>query len=198
MNIWHDIDPKRVTPDLFTSVIEIPKGSHCKYEMDKKTGLIRLDRVLYTATYYPANYGFIPLTFAEDNDPLDVLVLCQESMVPLTLVDARPIGLIEMVDQGYIDQKVISVCVSDPLYNKYNDISELPDYVADEIRHFFRVYKALEGKETSVTNVRGRDIAKEVIQKDMKSYWEYISGQIKGFEPIGNQDPEKTHAKKIK
>lgn len=194
MNIWHDIDPTQVTPEKFTSVIEIPKGSHCKYEMDKKTGLIRLDRVLYTATYYPANYGFIPLTFAEDNDPLDVLVLCQESMVPMTLVESKPIGAIQMIDSGYNDTKIIAVCTSDPFYNKFNDISELPDYVADEIRHFFTVYKSLEGKTTSVMHVWNHEKAEKEIESSMSAYWDYKAGKFKGYEMVTEENkslPEK-------
>lgn len=195
MNIWHDIDPKRVSSKQFTSVVEIPKGSHCKYELDKSTGLIKLDRVLYTATYYPANYGFIPLTYAEDNDPLDVLVLCQESLVPLTLVESRPIGIIRMVDQGYIDEKIIAVCTSDPFYNVFNELAELPDYVGNEIRHFFRVYKSLEGKETSVTSIEGRKAAVEVIEKDLKAYQDYMAGKFKAYEPI--VDPDDRNPKRI-
>ena len=195
MNIWHDIDPKRVTCDRFTAVVEIPKGSHCKYELDKSTGLIKLDRVLYTATYYPANYGFIPLTYAEDNDPLDVLVLCQESLVPLTLVECRPIGIIRMVDQGYIDEKIIAVCTSDPFYSSFKEMKELPDYVGNEIRHFFRVYKSLEGKETSVTSIEGKDAAIEVIKKDLRTYEDYRAGKFQAYEPL--VDPDDRNPKRI-
>ncbi len=184
MNIWHDIDSRRITADNFSAVVEIPKGSHCKYELDKSTGLIKLDRVLYTATYYPANYGFIPLTYAEDNDPLDVLVLCQESLVPLTLVESRPIGIIRMVDQGFIDEKIIAVCTSDPFYSVFNELRELPDYVGNEIRHFFKVYKSLEGKETSVTSIEGKEAAIEVIKKDLQAYQDYMDGKFRGYEPI--------------
>ena len=183
MNIWHDIDPNEIKADLFTSVVEIPKGSNCKYELDKHTGLIKLDRVLYTATIYPANYGFIPRTFAMDNDPLDVLVLCQESLVPLCLVQAKPIGLIRMVDQGYIDEKIVAVCTSDPFYNNFNDLKELPDYVGNEIRHFFRVYKTLEGKRTDVTAIRGKEEAIKVIQTSIDAYQEYREGKFKAYKP---------------
>lgn len=109
MNIWHDIDPAEITPEDFTAVVEIPRGSSCKYELDKKTGLVRLDRVLYTATHYPANYGFIPRTLADDGDPLDVLVLCTESLYPLTLVRVAPIGAMRMIDSGKLDDKIIAV-----------------------------------------------------------------------------------------
>ena len=181
MNIWHDIAPERVTPEKFTAVIEIPKGSNCKYELDKSTGLIMLDRVLYTATHYPANYGFIPLTFAQDNDPLDVLVLCQEPLSPLTLVDAKPIGMIRMVDQGFIDEKIIAVCLGDPFYSEFDDLLKLPSFVGNEIRHFFRVYKTLEGKKTNVTAIKGKEAALEVIANSIQAYKEYRAGEFKGY-----------------
>ena len=181
MNIWHDIAPERVTPKKFTAVIEIPKESNCKYELDKSTGLIMLDRVLYTATHYPANYGFIPLTFAQDNDPLDVLVLCQEPLNPLTLVDAKPIGMIRMVDQGFIDEKIIAVCLGDPFYSEFDDLLKLPSFVGNEIRHFFRVYKTLEGKKTNVTAIKGKEAALEVIANSIQAYKEYRAGEFKGY-----------------
>jgi len=187
MNIWHDLDPKRITPENFTVVIEIPKGSHCKYELDKETGLIKLDRILYTATYYPVNYGFIPLTYAEDNDPLDVLVLCQESLVPLTLVEVKPIGVVRMVDQGYIDEKIIAVCTQDPFYTNFNDIKELPLYLSNELEHFFQVYKALEGKETSVISVESKESAIKIIKKDLEAYKDYRAGKFKSIDPVCNK-----------
>ena len=141
MNIWHDMDPKQITPTDFSAVIEISKGSRCKYELDKHTGLLRLDRVLYTSTHYPASYGFIPRTFADDGDPLDVLVLCNEPIQPLTLVRVYPIGVMRMLDDGHIDDKIIAVPFTDPNYNGYHDIDELPAHVFDEIMHFFKVYK---------------------------------------------------------
>ena len=156
MNIWHDISPERIQPENFTAVIEIPKGGKNKYEMDKETGLLRLDRVLYTATHYPANYGFIPRTYADDGDPLDVLVLCQESIVPLTLVQCYPIGVIQMVDDESTDEKIIAVPFRDPSLSGYEDISQLPSHTFDEIQHFFSVYKSLEGKETVVREALGR------------------------------------------
>ena len=120
-NIWHDIDPKRITPEDFVAVVEIPKGSKKKYELDKETGLIMLDRVLYTSTHYPANYGFIPRTFADDGDPLDVLVLCNEPIYPSTLVRCYPIGVITMIDGGMMDEKIIAIPFGDPNYNHYYD-----------------------------------------------------------------------------
>ena len=123
MNIWHDISPKVITKEKFTAVIEIPKGSKVKYELDKTTGLLRMDRILYTSTHYPANYGFIPRTYAEDGDPLDVLVLCSETLAPLSLVDCYPIGVISMLDNGAADEKIICIPLNDPTYNIYKDIS---------------------------------------------------------------------------
>ena len=172
MNIWHDIDPAEITPEDFTAVVEIPRGSSCKYELDKKTGLVRLDRVLYTATHYLANYGFIPRTLADDGDPLDVLVLCSECIRPLSLVECYPIGVITMEDGGSLDEKIIAIPFQDPTYNTYQDISELPDHVASEIKHFFRVYKSLEGKETVVSDVLGRDEAVKIIIKCQNAYIE--------------------------
>ena len=170
MNIWHDISQDRIKKDNFMSVIEISKGGRNKYELDKETGLLRLDRVLYTATHYPANYGFIPKTFADDNDPLDVLVLCQEEIVPLTLVECYPIGILNMVDNKENDEKIIAVAKKDPFLNVYKDISELPTHIFEEIRHFFVVYKQLEQKETVVEEVLGRQKAEEVIQKCIENY----------------------------
>lgn len=169
-NIWHDINPKRISPEDFIAVIEIPKGGKNKYEMDKDTGMLLLDRVLYTSTHYPANYGFIPRTYAADNDPLDVLVLCQECIVPMTLVRCYPIGVLKMVDNEQIDEKIIAIPFKDPSLTNYNDISELPAHTFDEISHFFRVYKSLEGKETVVNEVLGRDAAKEIIAECIASY----------------------------
>ena len=163
MNVWHDIDPARIQPEDFLAVIEIPKGSKKKYELDKQTGLIILDRILYTSTHYPANYGFIPRSYGDDGDPLDVLVLCSEVLDPLTLVRCYPIGYISMLDGGKNDEKIIAIPFSDPSYNKYRDIMDLPDHTFDEMAHFFTVYKALEGKETVAGDVNGREAAVEII-----------------------------------
>ena len=173
MNIWHSIDEKRIKKDKFYACIEISKGSKNKYELDKETGLLKLDRILYTSTHYPANYGFIPKTYAEDNDPLDVLVLCTESIIPLTLVECKPIGVMHMVDNGQADDKIIAVCVHDPFYKDYNSIKDLPDHVSEEIKHFFKVYKTLEGKETKVENkLEDAEAAKEIIEKSILRYKE--------------------------
>lgn len=170
MNIWHDIDPKVIKPDDFTAVIEISKGSRCKYELDKKSGMLLLDRVLYTATHYPANYGFIPRTYADDGDPLDVLVLCSEQIIPMTLVRVYPIGAMRMIDGGKLDDKIIAVPFSDPTYQGIKSIDELPAHIFDEIMHFFTVYKQLENKQTAVKSLFNYDEAMEIIKTAIKSY----------------------------
>lgn len=171
-NIWHDISPKRITPQEFMCVIEIPKGSKKKYELDKETGYLMLDRILYTSTHYPANYGFIPRTYGDDKDPLDVLLLCAETLEPMTLVKAKPIGVISMIDNGQGDEKIIAVPSNDPTYNHYTDISELPKHIFDEMSHFFTVYKNLENKQTAVNEVMGREKAVEIIEKAIGDYIE--------------------------
>ena len=171
-NIWHDISPHRITPDDFIAVIEIEKGSKNKYELDKETGHIILDRILYTSTHYPANYGFIPRTYADDYDPLDVLVLSSESLHPLTLVRCYPIGVIKMLDNGRGDEKIIAVPFSDPMYSSYRSIFALPRHTYDEMSHFFSVYKTLEKKETVVDEVQDRDAAVSIIAAAIRNYEE--------------------------
>ncbi len=170
MNIWHDIDASRIFPTDFISVIEISKGSKKKYELDKETGLIILDRILYTSTHYPANYGFIPRTFGDDDDPLDVLLLCSESLEPLTLARSYPIGLIRMIDNGRSDEKIIAIPYNDPTYNVYSDISQLPQHIFEEMRHFFTVYKELEHKQTAVDEISGPQEAISVIEHAIANY----------------------------
>ena len=172
MNIWHNINPKRITPKDFIAVIEIEKGSKCKYELDKETGVLMLDRILYTSTHYPANYGFIPRTYADDLDPLDVLVLSSESLMPMTEVRCYPVGVISMVDNKMSDEKIIAIPVNDPRYNVYKDIDELPKHIFDEMRHFFKVYKELEGKETAVDEVLNRTEAEKIIEYTINNYIE--------------------------
>ncbi len=169
-NIWHDIDESRISPTDFISVIEISRGSNMKYELDKETGMLKLDRVLYTATHYPANYGFIPRTLGDDHDPLDVLVLCSENIMPLTLVRTHPIGVMKMLDSGLGDEKIIAVPDVDPTYKIYTDIKELPMHMFDEIQHFFTVYKNLEGKETIVDDVQGAEEAIGIIEHCIDNY----------------------------
>lgn len=172
MNIWHDMSPKRINIDDFMVVIEIEKGSKCKYEMDKETGLLKLDRILYTSTHYPSNYGFIPRTYADDFDPLDVLLLCSEKIRPMTMVRCYPIGVMTMMDSGRNDEKIIAVPFDDPTYNHYTDISQIPQHKFDEIRHFFKVYKELEGKETVVNDIHGAEDAKKIIKCAIDGYIE--------------------------
>ena len=174
MNIWHDIDPRRITPENFVAVTEISKGSKQKYELDKKTGLLILDRILYTSTHYPANYGFIPQTLASDGDPLDVLVLCSESLLPLSLVNVYPIGVITMEDGGKPDEKIIAIPFTDPNYNTYRSIDELPKHIFDEMQHFFSVYKQLEGKNTAVNTVQGKEEAVGIISASLENYKEHL------------------------
>ncbi len=169
-NIWHDISPSRISPEDFICVVEITKGSKKKYELDKDTGMIILDRILYTSTCYPANYGFIPRTFGDDGDPLDVLLICSEPIEPLTLVRAYPIGVISMIDNGRNDEKIIAIPFTDPNYNIYTDIDQLPKHIFDEMQHFFSVYKSLENKETAVDEVSHRQDAIAVIREAIDRY----------------------------
>lgn len=157
-------------PDNFPVVVEIPKGSKNKYEIDKKTGLLRLDRILYTSTHYPHNYGYIPLTLADDGDALDVLIISSEEMVPLSFTYCKAIGVIKMIDQGKLDYKILAVALNDPFYNIYNEISELPTHLTDEIRHFFSVYKTLEGKTTELKELGNSEIAKNIIKEGIEEY----------------------------
>lgn len=170
MNIWHDISPKRINPEDFIAYIEIPKGSKSKYELDKETGMLVLDRVLYTSTHYPANYGFIPRTYADDLDPLDVLVVSSEVMNPMTIVRCFPIGVINMIDNGRNDEKIIAIPYNDPTYRNFKDISELPKHIFTEMCHFFTVYKTLENKQTAVEEVQNAETAKEIIGKAISDY----------------------------
>ena len=169
-NAWHDINPERVHPEDFVCVIEIGKGSKTKYELDKESGFLILDRILYTSTHYPANYGFIPRTYGDDGDPLDVLLLCSEPIEPMTLVRAYPIGVITMIDSGRNDEKIIAIPFGDPTYNMYTDIDLLPKHIFDEMTHFFRVYKNLEHKETAVNEVAPRAAAIEIISAAIAHY----------------------------
>lgn len=172
MNIWHDINPERICVDDFVAVIEISKGSKKKYELDKETGLIILDRILYTSTHYPANYGFIPLTYADDNDPLDVLVLCSEDLEPMSLVRCYPVGVVRMIDNNAKDDKIIAIPFKDPNWNTYHEIEELPPHLAQEIEHFFQVYKNLEHKATTNIQVLNRVEAIKIIKNSIEKYKE--------------------------
>lgn len=171
-NVWHDFDSKRISKDNFWAYIEIPKGSKNKYELDKETGLLKLDRVLSTSVQYPANYGFIPKTYAEDEDPLDVLVLCQETIDQGIIVEVRPIGVMIMEDGGQLDQKIIAVPLKDKVYSSYNKIEDMPEHVMIEMEHFFNIYKAFEEKQVSIKGFEGIESAKNIIQISIDTYKE--------------------------
>ena len=175
---WHDVTPGEKLPSEFQAIIEIPMGSSVKYELDKETGLLRLDRMLYSAVYYPANYGFIPQTLAEDDDPLDVLVLCKEPVDPLTIVNARSIGLMTMVDGGKNDHKILAVAVDDPEYNHYSEVQELPSHRLNQIRRFFQDYKILEEKEVEVNQIQPAGASYPIIEDALQ---EYSSHRRRGF-----------------
>ncbi len=177
-NIWHDISKDRISPEDFVAVIEIEQGSKKKYELDKETGLLIMDRVLYTSTHYPANYGFIPRTYADDFDPLDVLVLCSEAIEPLVMVRCYPIGVITMVDNQRNDEKIIAIPFGDPMYNEYKDVNELPLHIFREMHHFFSVYKALEGMETAVERIDNRQAAVGIIKKAQMQYDKKIREEL--------------------
>ncbi len=170
MNPWHDFNPERISPERFYAIIEIPKGSKKKYELDKETGLIRLDRILFTSTHYPMNYGFVPKTLADDGDPLDVLVLCSEILDPLTEVECYPVGVVRMIDNEQIDEKIISIPFMDPTYSGFRDISTLPQHIISEVSHFFDVYKALEHSQTSVKETANREQAVRVVTACIERY----------------------------
>ncbi|WP_417393012.1 inorganic diphosphatase [Gimesia sp.] len=167
---WHDVTPGQNLPRDFTAVIEIPTFSKVKYELDKTTGLLRLDRMLYSAVHYPANYGFIPQTLAEDDDPLDVLVLCQEPVDPLTILDARAIGVMTMIDSGKPDHKILAVAVNDPEYNPFTESSELPPHRLAMLRRFFQDYKMLEGKTVEVEEFQSASAAFPIIEDSLQRY----------------------------
>ena len=194
INIWHDIDPSRVTPESYTAVIEISAGSEKKYELDKQTGLLRLDRILYTSTHYPANYGFIPRTYAGDGDPLDVLVLCSETLDPMVEVDCYPIGVIRMIDDDEIDDKIIAIPFEDPNWNYYHDIDQLPPHHGNEIAHFFEIYKRLEHKYTATSDALTRSVAVKVIKECSERYEVHYCGKC----PSKEYESEKKRLKEEK
>ena len=167
---WHDVTPGENIPQEYNAIIEIPFGSSVKYELDKQSGLIKLDRVLYSAVYYPANYGFIPQTLAEDDDPLDVLVLCQETVTPLTIIHARTIGLMTMIDMGKKDHKIIAIATEDPEFNSYREASEMPAHRLTMLRRFFQDYKQLEGKHVEVDEIEPARNAFPIIEDALHRY----------------------------
>lgn len=169
-NPWHHVSLGNNIPEVVNGIIEIPKNSRAKYELDKESGLLMLDRVLYSSVYYPANYGFIPQTYCDDKDPLDILVLSQIEVVPLCIVPAKVIGVMRMLDQGEADDKIIAVAQHDMSWNHYNDISELPDHFTNEIRNFFEDYKKLEHKTVKVKDFLGKKVAMEIVDQAVKDY----------------------------
>ena len=179
MHPWHDcyIDEELIA-SAFPAVIEIPKGSTNKYELDKETGLLRLDRVLYSAVYYPADYGFIPRTYCDDGDPLDALVLGQEPVYPLTIVEARAVGVMRMRDEKGVDDKIVAVSVRDPSFADYTHVNQLPGHVMRQVRRFFEDYKVLENKQVVVEDLLGPDDAVKIILDAMDLYGKLRRGEL--------------------
>lgn len=176
---WHDVQLPDNAPELLTAIIEVPKGSKNKYEIDKPTGLLRVDRVLFSSVTYPANYGFIPQTYCDDKDPLDILVLGQEPVHPLSIMMAKPIGVMKMIDQGEADDKIIAVHANDPEYNHYQSIEELAPHRMLEVKRFFEDYKKLENKTVLVEEFFPRKKALEIIKESMALYDAEIRPNIK-------------------
>lgn len=170
---WHDVNPITDSPETFQAIIEISRGSKAKYEVDKASGLLRLDRVLHASFTYPINYGFIPQTYAGDGDPLDILVLSQIDIEPLSIVNAKVIGVLRMHDKG-IDDKIIAVCDNDVSVNQINALHELPLYLKDEIQHFFEQYKKLEHTDVVVEEWLGKEDALKIIHQNLNDYREQI------------------------
>ena len=167
---WHGIPPGENAPRIVNAVIEIPQGSRCKYEIDKDSGILKLDRVIYSAFFYPCNYGFIPQTYGGDKDPLDILVLTSMPVQALCLMQAKVLGVMQMVDSGDADDKIISVAANDPSVNHYNNIEELPKHFFDELRHFFEEYKRLENKTVKVDEIGDKTVALKSIQEAIDFY----------------------------
>ena len=170
INAWRDLSPGRHPPEEVTAVVEIPSGSRNKYELHKESGLIRLDRVLYSAVHYPGDYGFVPRTLAEDGDPCDVLVLLNEPTFPGCQIDARPIGVLRMLDRGEPDDKVLAVPTHDPFYGEYFDIADIPQHYLREVEHFFHIYKDLEGKRVQTVGWEKSEVAMEVVKHSIELY----------------------------
>ena len=174
MNPWHEVSIGKKSPAVVQCVIEIPEGSRAKYELDKDSGLLRLDRVLYSSVYYPANYGFVPRTYCEDGDPLDILVMSLIRIEPLCIVEARVIGVMRMLDGGSADDKLIAVADSDVSVNHISDISELPRHKILELKQFFEEYKKLENKTVVVEDFQGREVAHAIVEQAIVDYKEKI------------------------
>lgn len=174
-NPWHSVSPGENAPDYVNGIIEIPQNTRAKYELDKDSGLLKMDRVLYSSMYYPANYGFIPQTYCDDKDPLDILVLSQITVVPMCMVSARVIGVMRMLDGGELDDKIIAVAENDMSVNHINDISELPVHFLKELKNFFEDYKKLENKTVEVEDFQDAEIAKEIVKQSLLDYQKYIA-----------------------
>ena len=172
MHMWRDLSPGAFAPEQVTAIVEIPRGSRNKYELDKDTGMLRLDRVLYSAVHYPGDYGFIPRTLHEDGDPLDILVRINEPTFPGCMVDARPIGVLKMLDRGEPDDKILAVPVNDPFHGEYFDIADLPGHYMKEIEHFFHIYKDLEGKRIQIVGWEQHESAIQIIRESIVRYEE--------------------------
>ena len=170
INVWHGLPPGSHPPELVTAVIEIPRGSRNKYELDKETGLLKLDRVLYSAVHYPGDYGFIPRTLFEDGDPIDILVRINEPTFPGCMIEVRPIGVLKMLDKGEPDDKVLAVPVNDPFHSEYFDIADIPQHFLKEVEHFFHIYKDLEGKRVQILGWEKSDVAMQVISGSIERY----------------------------
>lgn len=176
---WHQVSPGINAPHIVDGIIEIPKNTRAKYELDKDSGLLRLDRVLYSSMYYPANYGFIPQTYCDDKDPLDIMVLSQVTIVPMCIVSAKVIGVMRMLDNGEMDDKIIAVAENDMSVNHINDISELPEHFFLELRNFFEDYKKLEHKTVEVEDFQNAEVARQIVLKSMEDYKDFMqSGNL--------------------
>lgn len=175
-NPWHHLETVTGQEDIFEAVIEIPRGSRAKYEIDKQSGMLRLDRVIYSSMYYPANYGFFPKTYGDDKDPLDVLIFSQVDVSPLCIMRAKVIGVMRMIDHGDLDDKIIAVCPDDISVERFNDITDLPDYKLNEMKAFFDDYKKLENKEVSVEGFKGKKEAIRIIQQAIVDYNKKFTG----------------------
>ncbi len=169
-NVWHDVEPGRLIPEFVNGIIEIPKGSRAKYELDKDSGLLKMDRVLYSSVYYPANYGFIPQTYCDDKDPLDILILSQIDIVPFCLVPARVIGVMRMIDNGEADDKIIAVAEGDMSVSHINDVSQLPQHFIRELQTFFQDYKKLENKSVVIEDFESKFLALQIVDKAIEDY----------------------------
>ena len=183
MHPWHDVERLPQSPELVRAIIEVPKGSKVKYELDKASGLIKVDRILYSAVHYPANYGFIPRTYCDDNDPLDILVFGQETVVPMCIMQARPIGVMKMLDGGQEDDKIIAVHADDPEFAHYTDISQFPPHRLKMLQRFFEDYKVLENKQVRISDFLGYIEAQDIIRKACKMYDENKE-HLTGYCPV--------------